>query len=380
MRRPAEREHGGDQAGPPPGKLRLAVLVLPRYGTLGASSRLRMHQYLAALGVMGFDCAVFPLVNDRLLGKRYRRSRYGVFGLLAAYLRRLQVLTTARRYDLIWIEKEALPWLPAWIERWLLRDGAYAVDIDDAVFHQYDMHPVRWVRRFMGRRLDRTMARAKLVVAGNSYLAARASTSGARRVEIVPTVVDLDRYPPLARALSSAPARIVWIGSPTTSRYLRIIAGALAQLARRHRFRMRVIGVEEFQIPGVDIEFLPWSDESEVAHLQACDIGVMPLHSSPWDLGKCGYKLVQYMACGLPVVASRVGANIDIVAHGETGFLVDDEAEWVSMLERLLDDPVARERMGRAGRHRVEAHYCIAAQSGRLGSLLREAASTTCAG
>lgn len=380
MRRPAERDHDGDQAGLPPEKTRLAVLVLPRYGTLGASSRLRMHQYLAALGPMGFDCAVFPLANDRMLGKRYLRSRYGVFGLLAAYLRRLRVLATVRRYDLVWIEKEALPWLPAWIERWFLRDVAYAVDIDDAVFHQYDMHPMRWVRCFMGRRLDRTMALADLVVAGNSYLAARASTAGARRVEIVPTVVDLDRYPHFAGKRSGAPVRIVWIGSPTTSCYLRIIEGALAQLARRHRFRMRVIGAEEFQIPGVEIEFLPWSDESEVSDLQACDIGVMPLHSSPWELGKCGYKLVQYMACGLPVVASKVGANIDIVAHGETGFLADDEAEWVSMLETLLGDPVARDRMGLAGRERVEAHYCIAAQSRRLGRLLREAASTTCAG
>lgn len=380
MRRPIERGPGGHDAGLPAPDARLAVLVLPRYGTLGASSRLRMHQYLALLGSMGFDCWVFPLVRDRMLGDRYRRSRYGFIGLLGAYLRRIRVLSRARRYDLVWIEKEALPWFPAWTERLLLRKVAYAVDIDDAVFHQYDMHPIRWVRHFMGRRLDRTMARASVVVAGNSYLAARASTAGARRVVIVPTVVDLDRYPTMTRERSSAPLRIVWIGSPTTSHYLRIIEEPLARLARRHRFRLRVIGAEDFRMSGVEVEAMPWSRNSEVARLQECHIGVMPLHSSPWELGKCGYKLVQYMACKLPVVASRVGANVDIVAHGETGFLANDGAEWLSMLETLLSDPGARERMGRAGREIVEIRYSTAAQAGRLGSLLREAASTTCAG
>ena len=103
------------------------------------------------------------------------------------------------------------------------------------------------------------------------------------------------------------------------------------------------------------------------------DIGIMPLLDSPWERGKCGYKIIQYMACGLPVVASPVGVNVNIVHHGENGLLATDEAAWRDALERLIASPALRERMGAAGRARVEAEYSLGAQVPRLADILRRA-------
>ena len=114
-----------------------------------------------------------------------------------------------------------------------------------------------------------------------------------------------------------------------------------------------------------------WTEASVVASIAACDIGIMPLLNSPWEQGKCGYKLIQYMACNLPVVASKVGANVDIVRNGENGFLAETEQEWVMALDRLLTDSDLCSKMGSAGRQRVEADYCIQKTGPKLAQLLK---------
>lgn len=353
------------------------ILVLPRYGRLGASSRLRMFQFFPMLEASGLRCAASALFDDAMLGRRYGDGRYGLGAVSAGYLRRLRALADRAAFDLVWIEKEALPWLPASIERILLDGVPYALDFDDAVFHGYDLHPNPLVRRALGDRIDQLMAGARLVVAGNGYLAARASGAGARRVEIVPTVVDLQRYPappPPVRA-TGKPMRVVWIGSPSSAKYLQLLRDPLRELGRRCRFQLLVVGGGDVDLPGVDVLSMPWREADEVRSLQSADVGIMPLSQTPWELGKCGYKLVQYMAAGLPVVASPVGANVDIVEDGATGFLAAQPSDWVACLQRLLDDDALRARMGETGRRRVERMYSLQAQGPRLTRLLQEAAS-----
>lgn len=363
-------------AAPPPGDhRRIRVLVLPRYGRLGASSRLRFLQYLPALESQGIDFTVSPLFDDAALDARYQRGSYRMSALLGCYLRRVRVLLRRHRYDLLWIEKEALPWWPWWIEHFLLGGVPYVLDFDDAIFHNYDLNSRAWVRRLFAARVDRLMARAGLVVAGNPYLARRAHAADAPRVEIVPTVIDLERYaaPPVQRPADGIP-RVVWIGSPSTERYLWTLAGPLQKLARESRFVLRIIGGGALQLPGVEVEHVAWTESTEVESIAQCDIGIMPLVDSPWEQGKCGYKLIQYMACGLPVVASPVGANVDIVEDGGNGFFAVEPEVWVTQLARLLCDHGLRQRMGAAGRRRVEADFCLQVQYRRLAAALHEVA------
>lgn len=349
------------------------VLALTRYGALGASSRIRFLQYLPALAAAGVQVEVQALFNDDMLTARYQRGGYGLGVALHCFGRRITALCTRGKFDLLWIEKEALPWWPLWAELTLLRGVPYALDYDDAVFHNYDQHRLTVVRHVLGQRLDGLMSRAALVVGGNDYLAQRARDAGAGWVEVLPTVIDLVRYPAphqMQATLNTQLPILVWIGSPSTVRYLHQLQASLQALAQRLPFVLRVIG-GEFSLPGVQVECLPWTEDTEVADISAGDVGIMPLLDSSWERGKCGYKLIQYMACGLPVVASPVGVNSSIVQEGVNGFLAEDTETWVKRLEQLLKNETLRMSMGAAGRLRVEQAYCVQATGPQLAAWLR---------
>lgn len=352
------------------------MLALTRYGPLGASSRLRSLQYFPALLSAGIDVNYQPLFNDSVLSERYQRGHYGIKVILKCFVQRIKVLIRRRQFDLLWIEKEALPWLPLWVESALLRNVPYVLDFDDAVFHNYDKHRLAWVRFFYGRRLDNLMKNAALVITGNDYLAQRAHMAGSPCVEVIPTVIDLERYR-FSKSSLKEPVRklpiIVWIGSPSTVRYLEILHKPLQLLAQRHHFVLRIIGAV-YNVPGVEVEYVQWSEETEVDSIAAGDIGIMPLFNTPWEQGKCGYKLIQYMACGLPVVASRVGVNGDIVTNGFNGYLANEDFEWLDSLDKMLSDPDLRTKMGREGRKLVEDKYCLQVAKYQMISCLRRAA------
>jgi glycosyltransferase involved in cell wall biosynthesis len=349
----------------------MKILFLTRYGKQGASSRMRFLQYIPWFESAGIECLVSPLFDDAMLLRKYRNGGYSLLNLLSAYWRRICTLSSINKFDLVWVEKEALPWLPAWFERWLLRRAPYFLDFDDAIFHNYDLHRYSLVRRFYGRRIDHLMESAFYVLAGNRYLANRAIAAEAKRIEVFPTVVDLARYACKRDYSETTKLRIVWIGSPSTLCYLQEIAKPLTELAKYVRFTLRVIGGGHFSLPGVDVELVDWTIDKEAAEVIECDIGIMPLIDSPWEQGKCAYKLIQYMACGLPTVSSPVGANREVVVENETGLFADSYSDWVEKLKLLLSDVELRRRLGEAGRLRVEENYCLQKTGSRLVSLFK---------
>ena len=351
------------------------LLILSRYGTLGASSRLRTQQYVPYLRAAGFNVETSILFSDTMLERRYCMGRYRSLDLLGAYWRRICVMLFAKNYDIVLIEKEALPWLPACVEQFLLRHSRVALDFDDAQFHRYDDHYSWVIRALFSKKIDRLIRQARVIISGNKYIAQHCMATGARWVEIIPTVIDLDRY--TAKRTHSAPEVpvIVWIGTPWTVKLLAARRGALAELAKRHAFKLRVIGSGQITMPGVPLEVLPWCAGTESAMISHCDIGIMPLSDAPWERGKCAYKLIQYMASGLPVVASPVGANCDVVIDGENGFFATSDAEWVDQLARLLSDAELRQRFGQAGRLRVERYYCLQKTASMLANIMTKCAS-----
>lgn len=352
----------------------MKILLLTKYSELGASSRLRNYQYLPWLRANGFDITVAPLLDDEYVRRLYTRQPANYARIVLQYLRRVWHLQAARRFDLLWIEKEIFPYLPAWTESLATRGGVpYVVDYDDAVFHSYDLNQRRIVRLLLSKKIDQVMRSAALVVVGNQYLAERARQAGAKWVEYLPTSIPLTRYVPVKRK-PDAPFTVVWIGTPVTAKFLRIIERPLAEASLHCRLTLKLIGSGPVQMQGIRTEVLPWSEEKEVAELQSSDIGVMPLFDTPFDRGKCGYKLIQYMGCGKAVVASPVGANRTIVSHGTTGFLAEFEKDWTNSILRLHDDPELRARMGAAGRQRVESEYCTEVNAPRLAELLTKAA------
>ncbi len=346
------------------------LLLLTRYARLGSSSRIRFYQYLPYLESHGIQVTSAPLLDDRYIRNLYTNRPQNPLAILRAYVQRLAALLHSRAFDLIWLEKEALPWVPALGEALATHFApSCVVDYDDAAFHRYDQHRNPFVRALLGGKIDAVMRRAALVVAGNDYLAARARQAGAARLEIIPSVVDADRYRP-APPRPPAGFNIGWIGAPVTAPYLRLIQPALATLCQRSDTRLTLVGAGRLAMEGVPLESRPWREATEVNELQQFDVGIMPLPDEPFERGKCGYKLIQYMACGLPVVASPVGVNRQIVEHGVNGFLANTPDEWVAALSALRDDPALRRQMGAAGRAKVETQYSLQVTAPRLRALL----------
>lgn len=354
----------------------MRVLLLSRYGRLGASSRVRSYQYQPYLQAAGIEVTAAPLFDDFYLEHLYGHESRSPVRLLRAGLRRLRYLLTTARYDLLWIEYELFPWVPALVEHLLAASGQrYIVEFDDAVFHRYDQHRSAIVRHLLGGKIDAVMRRATAVIAGNAYLAARAEAAGARRVEYLPSVVDLARYPVPADREPDGTFTIGWIGSPATAGYLDAIAPALHELCGDGRTRVRLVGAPaSLDLAGVTIEHRAWAESREAEEIQAFDVGIMPLADGPWERGKCGYKLIQYMASAKAVVASPVGVNPEIVDAPVAGLLAGTMREWVDALRTLRTERDRRVAMGKEGRRRVERHYSLQVTAPRLISLFQDLA------
>lgn len=349
------------------------ILLLSRYGALGASSRVRFLQFLPYLRSSGFSVDVCTLLDDSY-SLKFQEGKSALPSIFAGYTRRLASLLKRNEYDLVWLEKEFLPWVPTWIESLLLDPAIpYVADYDDPVFHRYDMHDSALVRQLLGTKIDDTMRAAKIVVAGNDYLAQRAIKAGAKRVEIVPSVLDVTRHS-VSPGRDKMPFCVGWIGQRSTALYLAELDRPLRALYADGPMTFRVVGAPNWDSTACPLESRPWSAMTEATEIQSMDVGVMPLLDDKWARGKCGYKLIQYMASGKPVVASPVGVNTQIVEHGVTGFLARSETEWLSSLRALRDDPALRRRMGAAGRAKVESQYSLQVTAPRLASILRSAA------
>ncbi len=348
----------------------IRVLALTKYGRRAASSRYRFFDYIPLLTRQGVSVTSVSLFSDAYVERLFAGRPVDYSDVALGFLRRLIAISSAPRFDVLWIEGELFPRLPALVERLLGLFGCrYVVDLDDAIFHTYDLHPWPLVRTLLGRKMDVVLRDATAVVAGNNYLAGRALRAGASRVVVVPTTVDDRAYARVER-LAGDRLTFGWIGSPSTEHYLRTIQAELQQLCQSLPASLRLIGLAAGGPSGVDVVRRPWSEQSEIEELAACDIGLAPLFDGPWERGKCGLKAIQYMAAGLPVLAARIGILPDVVVHGETGFLYGDGAEFTRFARQLAGDPELRARMGQAGRLRAATHYSIHRWAEKVGDVL----------
>lgn len=355
-----------------------SVLLLSRYDRTGPSSRVRHLNYIPALEAAGFRVKVAPFLNDEYLARLYRGEPRDLRFLVQAYWGRLRQLLSAGSADLIWIEKEALPWLPAAVEGLFLRGRPIVIDFDDPWYLRYSTHPSGIVRALLAHKLETIAARASLVTAGSTQLSQWLKAARSSRVIELPPAVDLARYPKMPPP--EGPFTIGWIGTPGNEVYLNLIAEPLRVLCTQFNARVRVIGGGRgLSLHGVALDYVPWREDTEAVELARCHVGVMPLSDGPWEQGKCGYKLIQYMAAGRPTVASPVGAASSIVVPGLTGMLADSAGEWTAALKSLAADRERAEKLGLAGRQCVEAKYSLQVNAPKLISLFEQALASNLA-
>lgn len=338
----------------------MKVVALTRTTSIGPSTRYRIEQYRPALAAQGIELVTLPLFGRTWFAILECRPAPLRALLKAPYsLARLLVRVVQARQaalgdaDLVLVEQQLFPYLPAAIEEllWPARQPTI-LEFDDAL----------WLTPGHEAKLARLCARATLVIAGNEYLAEFARRRAAR-VAVIPTTVDVARYRREPRPPDGT-LRVGWIGLRYNLPYLAPLAGPLRRLAARGvACELRVIssGLPEpaSDWEGVRLVHRPWSEATEVDEIAACDVGLMPLPDTPWAAGKCGLKLLQFMAAGRAVVASPVGVNREIVRPDENGLLAADASEWEQALQRLHAEPGLAARLGAAGRATVEARYSL---------------------
>lgn len=345
------------------------MLALSPVPEEGAGCRFRIAQYVPALERAGIDVTISPFFTREFFQLVYRKGHAARKTALFVRSALDRVRTVARRseYDVIFIYREALPIGPAIIERLLSRTSGVAViyDFDDAVYLPNTSDANRAIALLKWpRKVSSIIERSDCVIAGNEYLAAYARQH-TDAVRVIPTCVDTTKFVP--RDHPNPVPVLGWIGTPTTTPYLLSLAPVLQQLARTHRFVLRVCGAgTPIDMAGVTVANTAWTLDGEVGLFDTCDVGVYPLTDDEWARGKCGFKAIQFMACSVPVVAAPVGVNRDIITDGANGFLASTTGEWVEKLARLLDEASLRAAFGRAGRDRIEREYSLRANAPKM--------------
>lgn len=330
----------------------MRICFLPLYSIQRSSSRYRLFQYIEPLTKSGFECTVLPAPELNPVQRVF-------------YIPRLLPLLAS--HDVLFIQKRMLP---SWLLRVVKRINPRIVfDIDDM--------PMPHFRDSM----DEMLQAASVVVAGNKILADYSQRLN-DNVRIIPSVVDTQKYKPSVGPRHPGDTRIIigWIGSDPRGGYLDYLKPVFDWLGTQYgdRIVLRIVSSRPLEMKSkLTIDFQPWSLATGLAALQQFDIGIMPLRDNEVDRGKCGMKLIQYMAVAAGAVASPIGANVDIVQDGETGFLANTLDEWQGRLSQLIEDESLRAQLGQKAAMRVREHYSVTAVLPDLIEALKFAAGSS---
>lgn len=348
-------------------------MLCPYPEGVAAGQRLKYEQYLDDWRARGFRVDVAPFMTMAMWNVAYQKGHLVAkgAGALIGYLRRLRDLFRVNRYDLIYIHMWVTPFGSDLFET-LVRKLAKAIvyDIEDNLLvgsaattgaDGKNPNPILvWLKgpnkaRFL-------VAEADHVITSSPFLNADCVPLNRRTgATYISSSVDTERFLPATAYTNDDLVTIGWTGTFSSVPYLELIEPVLQALAKRVPYRLIVIGNFDYDLPGVDVEVIRWTSECEVADLQRFDIGVYPLPIDDWVLGKSGLKAIQYMAFGLPIVATDVGTTPLLIRDGENGLLVRTSDDWLEALEKLVRNPALRRRLGQAARIDAVGKYSIAA-------------------
>ncbi len=300
-----------------------------------------------------------PSTKQRVLDSiGYLRDKGMVCDLLpmpTGIIGRIGVLSKVRAYDVIFIQKKLMR--PAEIRLMSRLNPNIIFDVDDSVmFHEVERKEKldgRFFKKFIGM-----VDNSKAVLVGNRFLYEFCRYNNGN-VHVVPTPINVSKYTPKDYTVNSSDEVVIgWLGTRGNLKYLKELSGPLQELSKRHpNVRLKIISQGFFDIDGVQVIKKMWSQDEEVEDLRSLDIGVMPLNDDIWAKGKSGNKILQYFGVAIPVVASPVGVNSDIIETGVDGFLAGNQAEWVTHLSYLIENRERRMEMGLNGRQKVLKTY-----------------------
>ena len=318
-----------------------------------AASRYRVLQYLPYLKEHGVQATVLPFQKG--------------------FFKKLKLFKSVNEYDILFIQRKRFPIL--WLK--YIRKNARRIvyDFDDSVMYRNSKaaNPESNTRVKMFKNMVNA---SDYVIAGNEYLQ-KNTTPFTHNVTIIPSPIDMSLYPLKKYSEKNDNITLGWIGATGSIHYLEKMKPVFEALGKKYEdLRLKIICNVFFDCDNITVEKKLWSEQEEVADIQSFDIGLMPLMDDPWSHGKCGLKILQCLATGVPVVCSPAGVNKEIVKNGVHGFWANTREEWIEKLEILINDPDRRERMGMEGRKRVIEHYSLEANAPRMLKIFQQLSSS----
>ncbi len=346
----------------------MKILILAPYPKQQSpNQRFRFEQYLSAFDDAGIDYDYRPFWTNDVWKVFYQRGhlRTKTHGLLKGIGQRLALLPNLNKYDYVFIHREGLPVGPPVLELLIAAVWRKKIiyDFDDAIWIRNYSEANKGIARFLKfhRKVKVICRLSHRISTGNDFLANYAQRYN-RDVVVIPTTIDTENHHNQLKHTSNAGKLIVgWTGTHSTLAQLREVEVQMRAVQQEIDFELQVICNEDPQFELLQYRYIPWRAETEINDLLQFDIGIMPLKNTDWERGKCGFKALQYMSLGIPVIASLVGANSQIIEHEKSGILIapENSEAWVLWLKKLLNQPELRERLGKRGRQRVVEHYSV---------------------
>ncbi|HRO41801.1 MAG TPA: glycosyltransferase [Flavipsychrobacter sp.] len=297
-----------------------------------------------------------------------------IAGIAKGYLRRIGHLFKATQYDYVFIHREVAPLGPPIFE-WIIAKVLHKkiiYDFDDAIWISNISTANKfasWLKAFW--KVKYICKWAHVVTGGNEYLNNYARQHNARQTIILPTCVDVERKHNKVKIHGNHKPVIGWTGSHSTLFYLDEIVPLLKKLQEENNFTFLVIADKKPEIDLRDWQFIKWNEATEGSDLLKMDIGIMPLKSDAWSEGKCGFKLIQYLSCGIPAIADPIGVNKVIIDNEKNGFICSTKEEWKEKLQLLITDPALRKELGEKGREKIKKEYSIQSQAQKFLALFQ---------
>ncbi|MFC6998580.1 glycosyltransferase [Rufibacter roseus] len=339
------------------------LFIVPYPYDKAPSQRLKFEQYVPIFKKEGIEVEYSSFFDEEAWSILYKKGKFisKVAAVFRGYFRRVSDLFRLRKYDVVFVHLWVTPIGPPifeWIYSRVGRNMIY--DIDDLVFLNSAKHMAWWKKILSSK--DKPiylMKKAEHVLTGTPYLKDFALRYNPNSTDISVTM-DTERYMPINTYSNEGKVVVGWSGSVSTSPYLFLLKDVLQEVNAKFPFKLLVIGDKQFHIEGLDIETLDWTQEMEIPTLQRMDIGLYPLPlDDEWVLGKSGGKALQYMAVGVPAIATAIGANFRVIEDGVSGYLVTTKEEWKERLLYLLQHPEERRKIGLAGRKRIEEKFSV---------------------
>lgn len=346
----------------------MKVLILAPYPSEKApNQRFRFEQYLPFLEKSGIQFDYKPFWNDEVWDVFYQPGhlRVKLLGLLHGIFRRKLLLFQLNKYDYVFIHREASPVGPPILEFLIARVWKKKIiyDFDDAIwiknYSDANKGIAKWLKSH--QKVGRICRYSHKVSTGNEFLA-HFSKKFNPSTTVIPTTIDAEHHHNRLKPVKTEGKLVIgWTGSHSTIAQLLEIEHELAELQSIHDFDFHVICNADPAFTRLQYEYIPWSFSSEIEDLIKFDIGIMPLRNTDWERGKCGFKALQYMALGIPVVASAVGVNCEIISDGKDGYLIlpNQPNLWITRLKELLTNSDLRQQLGSAGRQTVVQRYSV---------------------